>query len=71
MRRDDELGILRDHVLDHRNEAELAQRGERRFGLVEQIESSRNKAGAEQLQEALPVRVGVEVHAVSALERVE
>ena len=64
MRRDDELRVLRDHVRDHRHQPELALGAQRRLRLVQQVEPARNEPRLEEPQEALAVRVGVEVHAV-------
>ncbi|CAA9332945.1 MAG: hypothetical protein AVDCRST_MAG11-2561 [uncultured Gemmatimonadaceae bacterium] len=68
---DHELRALVDEVAEHRQEAELALRRERRLGLVEQVEAARHETRPEEPEEALPVRVGVEVDAVAPLHVAE
>src|SRR6266511_4451848 len=69
MRGDDELGLLIDHLLQHRHQGQLSLRRERGFGFIEQIESAGHKARLEELQKALAVRIGVEVLAVPLDQR--
>ena len=59
MRGHNELGVLRQHLLDQGNEPELALWREWRFGLVQQIQAAGNKAVLKDLEKALAVAVKV------------
>ena len=64
---DDELCVLGDHVRDHRHQRELALRAERRLRLVQQVEPARDEPRLEEAEEALTMRVRVEVNPVATL----
>src|SRR5689334_21887289 len=64
---DNELRVLRQHVLEHRDQPKLTLRRERRFRLIQEIQTTGHEPGSEQLEKALAVRVGVEVDAVASL----
>lgn len=64
MRRYDELRVLPEHVLEHRNKPQLTLRREWGLRLVEQVQPTRNESRLEQLEKALSVRVRVEVNPV-------
>src|SRR3954464_15050282 len=61
VRRDDELRLLRQHLLEHRDQPELTLWRERRFGFVKEIQATGHEPRPEQLEKALAVRIGVEV----------
>src|SRR5436305_268830 len=68
VRGDDELRVLRRHLLEHREQSQLTLRRERRFRLVQKVEAARHESRLEEVQKTLSVRARVRVLAVSPRE---
>ena len=61
----------RGHVLDQRQERQLATGRQRRLRLVEEVQPARHEPLGEEAQEALAVALGIEPLAVPLAERRE